>query len=415
MTSSSSTNSKTLGSARRQSKASDYSLNRSKKASPSRLGRLEPKEIALLVGALLLLILLIVGIASCARSCTSPAPQEEPAVEESSVVQQLNPQDSRVAFGTSTELTTALSAALDKAEAIQYIAEHANEYPEGLVELALREESAIDFVRNYASASKTGDAFEDPITQGTVPPLFCFDKRWGAVDYNGKPLALAGSGPTCLSMAYMGLTGRSDATPAVLAQLAVRSNQAKGDSGTDPDFFIGECGNMNIGCIEEEVAAGILMDALYQRNVVLAQVKANTLTDEAHWVLVCGYNENGAVIVYDPTSTEVSSHEWDAATVSTASNKFLTLTPAAEGYGEGYSYYIGQDDPVSESDAAVSGSTSSSSGSSDSSSSTNSSSETQSSSTDENSSADETSSEESSSDSGETDSESSQNQEENEG
>ena len=71
-----------------------------------------------------------------------------------------------------------------------------------------------------------------------------------------------------------------------------------------------------------------LLDVLDAGTYILAEVRAGALTDAAHWVLVTTENENGTVLVHDPTSPEATARAWDPATIASACDTFYGLSQA---------------------------------------------------------------------------------------
>ena len=190
-------------------------------------GRRSADRRMLILGALalVLIVLLVVGVSSCVKGCSNGG--DQPAADQNQI-------DSRVAAGVTDELTNRFKTELDRNEKLAQIAANANAYDDtSLLELALDVPESIDFVANYPNAQKSGQAYSDAVSKGTAPELYDWDIRWGAVAYGEHPLAVSGSGPTAFSMAYMGLTGSADKTPADMAALASGQNFATGDSGTD--------------------------------------------------------------------------------------------------------------------------------------------------------------------------------------
>lgn len=290
----------------------------------ARFARFSPRQIVMIVLGLVLAILVIFLISSCVRSCKAKTPASSDA-------------DVRVAAGISDGLIADFGPALDQAEALQWIAAHANEYPnEDLPRLALSEPAAIAFVRAYPEASKVGSAFDGSVSRGEVPLLYNWDERWGAVDYDGSALAVTGSGPTVLSMAYMGLTGKTDKTPADLAALATERGLSGGGTHTAAEFFAAAGKELGLDVHQYEPDSDTLVDVLDSGTVVLVEVRADTLTPEAHWVIVATENENGSVRVYDPTSVSVSSRPWDPATIASSSTGMyaVSLSEAENTAGE---------------------------------------------------------------------------------
>ncbi|WP_239471435.1 papain-like cysteine protease family protein [Olsenella profusa] len=275
--------------------------------------------------AVVLLILVIVGISSCVRGCSADQNSGE-----------TNPVDARVAAGVPEDLTREFASELNRGEKLAQIAANANQYADqGLLELALAQPDAIDFVAAYPDSDKTAQAYEDSVSAGTVPELYCWDSRWGGVDYAGRPLALTGSGPTALSMAYMAITGQGDRTPADIAQLVTDAGQTSEGSGMSGDYLTNESlGELGLSCTSTTSNADNLTQALDTGTYVLLEVSAGTLTDEAHWVIVTGENDDGSVTVHDPTSPEASSHAWDPANLSTFTTTIYVISAGNAGGGE---------------------------------------------------------------------------------
>ena len=256
--------------------------------------------------ALLIIILLVVGISSCVSSCSSGQSGEA------------NPVDARVAAGVPEDLTRSFATELNQGEKLAAIAANASAYEnQGLLQLALTEPSAIDFVAAYPEAEKTAQPYEDAVEKGTVPQLVCWDDRWGNVDYAGGPLALTGSGPVALSMAHMAITGTADQTPDKVAQAVTEAEMASGDASMAATFLTDSLGGLGLECStytsnEDNLAQVLKEEGTY----VLIEATADALSGTPHWVLVAGTNADGSLRVCDPTSPDVSAHPWDAATVA---------------------------------------------------------------------------------------------------
>lgn len=305
------------------------------------LAQLNPRALALLAAALIVLILLVVLLSSCVRSCS-----KKNAEQEAQTVEAVNELDARVAAGASSELTSRLSVVLDRNDRFAEIAKMADQYTDDrIIQLAIDEPDAIDFVAQVPTHEKTSAPYEETVTKGTVPKLFNWDSRWGFVDYAGMPLGVTGSGPTCLAMGYMGLTGRNDKTPADIALLSEADGTNTGEEFTTAELFSREAETLGLRVDTFEPSAEEITASLYNGHPTICQIKANTLTPYPHWVIVASVNEDGTINVYDPTSVEVSSHPWSAATISSYSSSIhvLQLSEAAQqaeydtGEGEGES------------------------------------------------------------------------------
>lgn len=308
----------------RRSSGPGYPLRtRSINFQSGRARRLDANRRLLILGALalVLLVLVIVGISSCVRGCSAEQQTSE-----------ANPVDARVAVGVDEDLTKRFASELDRNEKLASIAAHADEYEnQGLLELALDQPDAIDFVAAYPEAEKTAQPYGEDVSEGTVPQLYCWDERWGNVDYAGSPLALTGSGPTALSMAYMGLTGNGDRTPADFAQAIAEADMAGGDSLMSGTFLSDSLGDYGLACSTYTSNVENLSQVLDTGTYLLVEAAADTLTDSAHWVIVVAEAADGSLTVYDPTSPEVSAHPWDPATIAGATDTLYALSASDSG------------------------------------------------------------------------------------
>lgn len=303
-----------------------YTLHSRQKRSQGNLAAtlMQPRVLILIVIVVVVIGVLFFGV----TSCINRGNQETKVTTEETKPK--NEQDNRVAAGVSAMMTSKFTEALDQADLLAQIAETANEYEdERLLTLALNEPSALQFVADYPTSDKSSSRYEDPLTRGDVPCLYNWDKRWGAVTYGDGPLAVTGSGPTTLAMAYMGLTGKADFTPTEIAQQASKANYFGNDSGTKGELFVKLPETM--GLISESYEPS--SDNFYsigENTVFAVEVNAGTLTDQAHWVLVVNINADGSVTVFDPTSTAVSARPWDMNTIADGSTSFYSISASEQ-------------------------------------------------------------------------------------
>ena len=107
-------------------------------------------------------------------------------------------------------------------ERAEYIIEHYEEYPEYITDFFYRNTENLDYVYNYvfnkdsyANMSYT----EDELNAEGVPALYMYDKRWAyeRIGDTNWTIKSNGCAYTCLTMAYIGLTGNGDIDPVILA------------------------------------------------------------------------------------------------------------------------------------------------------------------------------------------------------
>lgn len=286
-----------------------------------RIFGIEKRTLILGALAVVLVVLVMLLVSSCVSSCSS---------NDSSSTEDVNQVDSRVAAGVSEDVTREFQAGLDRAEKLQWIAANATRYSDqGLIDLALSTPEAVEFVAAYPDADKSASDYGD-YSGSSAPELYCWDSRWGNVDYAGHALALSGSGPTTLAMAYIGLTGTADQTPATIAVAATEAGATSTDSYMSADFLATECETLGLSC-ESYVSNGDnLSQVLDTGTYLLIEAKAGTLTDDAHWLLLVTENSDGSVVVYDPTSPSVTAHPWDPATLAASCDNLYAVTKAAD-------------------------------------------------------------------------------------
>lgn len=284
------------------------------------LAQLDQRSLLILAGALIALLLLVFAVSSCVRSCSSASPKD--AGSDTSV----NAQDFRVAASASPDVTSKLTSALDSADGLYKIAKNADKYSDSrLVDLAVQEPAAIQFVLSYPDADHTSKGYEDSLEKGSYPLLFDWDSRWGNVDFGDGALAVTGSGPTSLAMAYMGLTGKTDQTPATIAKAITDAGADKAEGNLDKSFIEKHLTSVGLSANAMEVGKDNLHAIVDNGAPALVQVKADTLTSNLHWILVIGYSNDGALVVYDPSSSAVSSHSWDAGTIAASANALYAI------------------------------------------------------------------------------------------
>lgn len=290
------------------------------------LSNLDQRSLLILAGGIIALLILIFAISSCVRGCTSGAGKKDNSTSS------VNSQDARVSASASPDITSKLTPALDNADSLYKIAKNADKYKDSrMVDLAVNEPNAIKFVLTYPDADHTSGAYEDTVEKGSYPLLFNWDSRWGNVDFGDGALGVTGSGPTSLAMAYMGLTGKTNQTPATIAKAIADAGADSGDTGMATSFFDKGISTVGLSITSMEVSKDNLHSILGNGSPALVQVKDDSLTASAHWILVIGYGNDGSLVVYDPTSSAVSSHSWDAGTISSSASALYSVAAASQG------------------------------------------------------------------------------------
>lgn len=284
----------------------------------------DPRLLILLIVGAILCIALLVGLFSLVRGCVSKRTQKQTADPD---------QDTRVALTVSPEMANKYTEALDRYDLLSQIAQNAEAVgDERLLQLALDEPTAVEFVAGYLSKDtpKSAQAYGENASTGYYPKLYDWDTRWGYVTYGEGPMALTGSGPTSLAMAYMGLKGKTDQTPDTIANLAMQHEGTDKVYGTTSDFFIENAEGLGLEIHEYSASGENLSDILESGTVILVQLRERSLTNDAHWALAVSKNLDGSINLYDPTSSVVTEHPWDPDTIAAGSDAFYVLSALPE-------------------------------------------------------------------------------------
>lgn len=310
-----------------QERDTGYRVGSSRRQTFSR--GINPRLIIVGVVGLLLMIALIFGISSCVRGCSNKTATKKGSEQKE---QKVNPDDERVAYGVTSEVTSKLSAVLDRNETFAKIAKTANKITdERLIDLAIAEPEAIDFVAGFPKADGSTKPYDGTVTQGEYPKLFTFDERWGYATYADGVIGVTGSGPLSLSMASMGLSGKTTYDPATIAQAVTAANLASGSTGMDDSFLTNHSSDAGVSSTTVEVSSDGLYNALAEEHPVVIKLKADSGIglSGAHWALITQLNSDNSIQVYDPTSAIASARPWSLGTIASRIDSAYSLSSAA--------------------------------------------------------------------------------------
>lgn len=305
-----------------QTRDTGYRVGSSRRQKSSR--DINPRLIIIGVVGILMVIALIFGISSCVRGCKNTRQTQKTEQEV-----KVNPADKRVAFGVSSEETAKIAEVLDRNEAFEKIAKNADKITdERLIDLAIAEPDAIPFVAGSLSADGTSQAYDESLPSGEIPLLYTYDTRWGYIDYADGILGVTGSGPTALSMAAMGLTGKNTYDPASVAASITSSNLATGTTGMDDSYVSGHASDVGLTATGVEASSDGIYNPISEGQPVIIKLKSDSGVGSAtaHWALVIGVNPDNSVTVYDPTSSYASTHSWSLGAISSRTDTAYALT-----------------------------------------------------------------------------------------
>lgn len=146
--------------------------------------------------------------------------------------------------------------------------------------------------------------------RGAVPFLFQTDEQWCNEPYAGGTVEVKACGPTCLTMVYIALTGKTDFTPASMAVFSdIEGHSVNGETA----WTLMTEGASRLGLYSEELPGSVssVNNALLSGRPVICSVRPGDFTDKGHFIVIAGVAEDGNWVVHDPNSAERSSRTWD--------------------------------------------------------------------------------------------------------
>ena len=190
------------------------------------------------------------------------------------------------------------------------------EYPEELQEMLEKYPETYDFVTGYFERSKyQGKEIDltEEVEEGEVPLLLQWDKRWGYDSYGSKMIGSSGCGPTCMSMAYIYLTGDTEMNPREMAEFADR-NGYNSEAGTKWDFMTEGAEQLGLTGREMGLSEDEMKEVLDSGKVIICSMKPGDFTKTGHFILIRGYDRKG-FLVNDPNSKKNSEKHWEYETL----------------------------------------------------------------------------------------------------
>ena len=283
-----------------------------------------PKRLAIAVVAVVLVIALVAGVRGCmAAGEAAPVPDEA----DQAPVQQQAPRDpideGELKAVLGDELAARLVQAAETSDDAVWIAAHPDAYAvDGaavqykLLKLAATEPEALPFVRTFPDAYPAESALgtDDPAS-GQVPRLYQWDARWGSTVYSSTAFALTGCCPTSLAMVYQGLTGKGDLTPYDMGRRASEGGYETQFDGTDAAFLVNEAASLGLSCAALAADADSVRAALEGGAVLICNVGPGDFTDNGHFLVITGIDDEGNLAINDPYSAERSGRTWNVDTV----------------------------------------------------------------------------------------------------
>lgn len=175
--------------------------------------------------------------------------------------------------------------------------------------LVVAQETNPDAGATQAFGSESPSTPKSAWQRGVVPELYQTDPLWGSQPYGDGTIATHGCGPTCLSMAYVALSGKLDKDPAAMASFS--ENHGFVDEGMTTWTLMNE-GASQLGLKSRELPNNVeaLRLALLNGEPVIASVGPGDFTSDGHFIVLVDYLGDGSVALRDPNSAKRTHQSW---------------------------------------------------------------------------------------------------------
>ena len=110
----------------------------------------------------------------------------------------------------------------ERARQLNFMAGHVDIYTLDAVKTALMGGDHIDFALElpFRAPDSSGLDASVQLTAGQIPYMSQYDSCWAYHAYGSSVVGVTGCGPTCLSMVYISLTGKTDLDPVAMARFS---------------------------------------------------------------------------------------------------------------------------------------------------------------------------------------------------
>ncbi len=187
-----------------------------------------------------------------------------------------------------------------------------NQYPDSLRELAQHNPETINFVKEYPKKKDQQNNIDvSGDLDGGIPCFLQWDERWGYRQYGGDYMAVNGCGPTCLSMVWCGLTGKSKWNPYRLASKAEKEGYYVKGAGTSWELMTSGANSLGLHAENLSLNEKRILEELQQGHPIICVVGPGDFTTQGHFLVLTGVDRNGQIILNDPNSPKRSKKKWD--------------------------------------------------------------------------------------------------------
>ena len=158
---------------------------------------------------------------------------------------------------------------------------------------------------------KVTQTLSDEVIPGQIPMFFQYDSRWKDEDYGDGTMEFNGCGPTCLSMVLCGLNGTAEYDPVTIAKLADARGYYEAGAGSSWTLMSELSEELDLKVHEVRFDESHIREELMEKRPIICVVGPGDFTTTGHFIVLCGLDSDGRVIVHDPNSEERSRRTWE--------------------------------------------------------------------------------------------------------
>ncbi len=187
------------------------------------------------------------------------------------------------------------------------------EVPEELVEFMEEYPEAREFVTDYLYQPDPplSKDISGEVQKGVFPHFLQWDERWGYEDYGGSFFAVAGCGPTAMSVVYSGLTGKSDMNPYKMSQWAEEQGYYIVGEGTSWEMMWSGANKLGLYWWEVDFDETSIRAALDSGCPIIAAMSpGGDFTTFGHFIVMTDIDAEGNITIRDSNSIERSERTW---------------------------------------------------------------------------------------------------------
>lgn len=187
-----------------------------------------------------------------------------------------------------------------------------SEWPDDLIKLMNKNPETEDFVLNYPLLKDKQQTIDlnGEVDYNSVPLFMQWDKRWGYTPYGDDIIAIAGCGPTCLSMVSVYLLKDTTYNPLYLAEFSEDNGYCVPGNGTAWTLMSEGAEQLGIHSEELPLDENCIKERLESGSPIICIMGKGDFTTEGHFIVMTDYID-GQIKVNDPNSISRSEKLWN--------------------------------------------------------------------------------------------------------